>query len=96
MVKSSLGHVSEQLLKVKLEPPAEQRRIPKSVELHLGQSLYRGSNALHSSATGNEPMGAFLPFTFLTVGNAVFVLLHFVLKLGKLPFTGCPLSFQLG
>ena len=68
----------------------------KSVELHLGQSLYRGSNALHSSATGNEPMGAFLPFTFLTVGNAVFVLLHFVLKLGKLPFTGCPLSFQLG
>ena len=41
-------------------------------------------------------MGAFSPFAFLTISNAAFILLCFVLKLGKLPFTGCPLSFQLG
>ena len=68
----------------------------KSVELHLGQSLYRGSHTFHSGTTSDKPMGAFLPFTFLTVGNAVFVLLRFVLKLDKLPFTGSSLHFQLG
>ena len=67
----------------------------KSVELHLSQSLYRGSNALHSSATGNEPMGALSSFAFLTIGNPIFVLLHFVLKLGKLLLTGGPFGFQL-
>ena len=68
----------------------------KSVELHLGQSLYRGSNTLHSGTTGDEPMGALLPFAFLTVGNAVFVLLCLVLELNKLPFTGGTFVFQLG
>ena len=56
----------------------------KSVELHLRQSLYRGSNTLHSSATGDEPVRALPPFTFLAVGNPVFILLCLVLKLGKL------------
>ena len=68
----------------------------KSVELHLRQRLYRGSNTLHSSTTGDEPMGALSPFTFLTVGNPVFVLLHLVLKLNKLPFTRGSFGFQLG
>ena len=67
----------------------------KSVELHLGQSLYRGSHALYSSTTGDEPVSALLPFAFLTVGNPVFILLHLVLELDKLLFTGCPLGFQL-
>ena len=68
----------------------------KSVELHLRQYLHRGSNTLHSGSTGNEPMGALSPFALFTVGNPIFVLLHFVLKLNKLPFTGCPLGFQFG
>ena len=67
----------------------------KSVELHLRQYLHRGSNTLHSGSTGNEPMGSLSPFAFLTVGNPVFILLHLVLELDKLPFTGCPLGFQL-
>ena len=67
----------------------------KSVELHLRQNLHRGSHAFHSSATSDEPMGALSTFAFLTIGNAVFILLHFVLKLDKLPFAGCPLGFQL-
>ena len=68
----------------------------KSVELHLRQYLHRGSNTLHSGSTGNEPMGALSPFAFFTVGNPIFVLLHFVLKLGKLLLTGGPFGFQLG
>ena len=68
----------------------------KSVELHLRQYLHRGSNTLHSGSTGNEPMGALSPFTFLTVGNPVFILLHLVLKLNKLPFTRGSFGFQLG
>ena len=67
----------------------------KRVELHLGQSFHRGSYAFHGSATSDEPMGALSAFAFLTIGNAVFILLHFVLKLDKLPFAGCPLGFQL-
>ena len=68
----------------------------KSVELHLRQSFHRGSYAFHGSATSDEPMGALSPFTFFTVGNPIFVLLHFVLKLGKLLLTGGPFGFQLG
>ena len=68
----------------------------KSVELHLRQNLHRGSHALHSSATSDKPMGALSPFAFFTVGNPIFVLLHFVLKLGKLLLTGGSFSFQLG
>ena len=68
----------------------------KSVELHLRQYLHRGSNTLHSGSTGNEPVGALSPFAFLTIGNPVFILLHLVLKLNKLPFTGGPFRFQLG
>ena len=68
----------------------------KSVELHLGQSLYRGSHALHGSTTGDEPVRALSAFAFLTIGNPVFVLLHFVLKLSQLLLTGCLLGFQLG
>ena len=68
----------------------------KSVELHLRQSLYRRSHALHGGTTGNEPMGALASFAFLAVGNPVFVLLHFVLKLNKLPFTRGSFGFQLG
>ena len=68
----------------------------KSVELHFGQSLHRGSNTLHSGTTGDKPMGALSPFTFLAVGNAVFVLLHLVLELNELLLAGCPLGFQLG
>ena len=68
----------------------------KSVELHLRQYLHRGSNTLHSGSTGNEPMGALSPFIFLTVGNPVFILLHLVLKLNKLPFTRGSFGFQLG
>ena len=68
----------------------------KSVELHLGQSLYRGSHALHGGTTGDEPVSALSPFAFFTVGNPIFVLLHFVLKLGKLPFTRGSFGFQLG
>ena len=67
----------------------------KSVELHLRQNPHPGSYAFHSSATSDEPMGALLPFAFLTIGNAVFVLLHFVLKLNKLPFTRGSFGFQL-
>ena len=67
----------------------------KSVELHLRQYLHRGSNTLYNCATGDEPMGALSPFAFLTIGNAVFILLHFVLKLDKLPFTGGFLRFLL-
>ena len=68
----------------------------KSVELHLRQNLHPGSHALHSSATSDKPVGALSAFAFLAVGNPVFVLLHFVLKLNKLPFTGASLRFQLG
>ena len=68
----------------------------KSVELHLRQSLYRGSHALHSSATSDKPVGALSAFAFLAVGNPIFVLLHFVLKLDKLTFTSGTLRFQLG
>ena len=68
----------------------------KRVELHFRQSLHRGSHAFHSGTTGNEPMGALSAFAFLTVGNAVFVLLYLVLKLGKLLFAGGPFRFQLG
>ena len=68
----------------------------KSVELHLCQSLYRGGHTFHGGSTGDEPVRALSSFSFLAVGNAIFILLHFVLKLSKLPFTGCPLSFQLG
>ena len=68
----------------------------KSVELHLGQSLYRGSHALHSGTTGDEPVSALLPFAFLTVGNLVFILLHLVLKLNKPSFTRGSFGFQLG
>ena len=68
----------------------------KRVELHLGQSFHRGSYAFHGSATSDEPMGALSAFAFLAVGNAVFVLLYLVLKLGKLLFTGCSFGFQLG
>ena len=53
----------------------------KSVELHFRQSLYRGSHALYSGTTGDEPVSALLPFAFLTVGNPVFILLCLVLKL---------------
>ena len=70
-------------------------RFRKSIELHLGQNLCRGSNTLHGGTTGDEPVGALLPFAFLTVGNPIFVLLHFVLKLGKLLLTGGPFGFQL-
>ena len=68
----------------------------KSVELHLRQSLYGGSHALHGGTTGDEPVSALLPFAFFTVGNPIFVLLHFVLKLNKLPFTRGSFGFQLG
>ena len=68
----------------------------KSVELHFRQNLHRGSHAFHSSATSDEPMGALLPFAFLTIGNPVFALLHFVLELNKLPFTRGSFGFQLG
>ena len=68
----------------------------KSVELHLRQNLHRGSNALYSSTTSDEPMGALPPFAFLAVGNPVFILLHLVLELDKLPFTSGSLRFQLG
>ena len=68
----------------------------KSIELHLGQSLYRGSNALYSSTTSDKPMGALSPFAFLTVGNPVFILLYLVLELDKLPFTRGSFDFQLG
>ena len=68
----------------------------KSIELHLGQSLHRGSNALYSSTTGDKPMGSLSPFAFLTISNAVFVLLCLVLELNKLPFTGGTFVFQLG
>ena len=71
-------------------------RFRKSVELHFRQSLYRGSYALYSGTTGDEPVSALLPFAFLTVGNPVFILLHLVLKLNKLPFTGDTFVFQLG
>ena len=68
----------------------------KSVELHLRQSLYGGSHALHGGTTGDEPVSALLPFAFLTVGNPVFILLHLVLKLNKLSFTRGSFGFQLG
>ena len=68
----------------------------ESIELHLRQNLYRGSNTLHSGTTGDKSVRALSPFTFLAVGNAVFVLLHLVLELNELLFVGCPLSFQLG
>ena len=68
----------------------------KSVELHFRQNLHPGSHAFHSGTAGDEPVRALSSFSFLAVGNAIFILLHFVLKLSKLPFTGCPLSFQLG
>ena len=42
-------------------------RFCKSIELHLGQSLYRGSHALHSGTTGDEPVSALSPFAFFTV-----------------------------
>ena len=67
----------------------------KSVELHFGQSLYRGSHALHGGTTGDESVGALSPFAFLTVGNPVFILLHLVLELDKLLLTGGPFGFQL-
>ena len=68
----------------------------KSVELHFRQIFHSRSDTLHSGTTGDEPMGALSPFAFLTISNAVFILLCFVLKLDKLPFTGCPFGFQLG
>ena len=58
--------------------------------------MFKPSLALHSSAASDEPMGALSPFAFFTVGNPIFVLLHFVLKLGKLLLTGGPFVFQLG
>ena len=68
----------------------------KRVELHLRQNLHRGSHAFHSSATSDEPMGALSAFAFLAVGNPIFILLHLVLKLNKLPFTRGSFGFQLG
>ena len=68
----------------------------ESIELHLRQNLYRGSNTLHSGTTGDKSVRALSPFAFFTVGNPIFVLLHFVLKLGKLLLTGGPFGFQLG
>lgn len=71
-------------------------RFRKSVELYLSQNLHRGSHAFHSSATGDKSMRALPPFAFLTIGNAVFILLRLVLELSQLLLTGCPLGFQLG
>ena len=68
----------------------------KSVELHLRQSLYGGSHALHGGTTGDEPVSALLPFAFLTIGNPVLVLLHLVLELRQFLLAGGPLGFQLG
>ena len=68
----------------------------KSVELHFRQNLHPRSHAFHSGTTGDEPVSALSPFAFFTVGNPIFVLLHFVLKLGKLLLTGGPFGFQLG
>lgn len=68
----------------------------KSVELHFCQSLHGRSHAFHGGTTGDEPVGAFSAFAFLTVGNPVFLLLYLVLELDKLPFTGGFLRFQLG
>ena len=68
----------------------------KSVELHLRQNLHPGSHAFHGGTTGNEPVSTLSPFAFFTVGNPIFVLLHFVLKLSQLLLTGCLLGFQLG
>ena len=68
----------------------------KSIELHLRQIFHSRSDTLHSSTTGNEPVSALSPFAFLAVGNAVFVLLHLVLELGKLPFTDGTFGFQFG
>ena len=68
----------------------------KSVELHLGQSFHCGSNTLHGSATSDKSVRALSPFALLTIGNPVFVLLGFVLKLDKLLFAGGSFSFQFG
>ena len=82
--------------KQSLNPRQSKDGFCKSIELNLGQSFHRGSHALHGGTTSDEPVSAFLPFTFLTVGNPVFVLLHLVLKLNKLPFTRGSFGFQLG
>ena len=68
----------------------------KSVELHFRQNLHPGSHAFHSGTAGDEPVSTLSPFAFLTVGNPVFILLHLVLKLNKLPFTRGSFGFQLG
>ena len=67
----------------------------KSIALHLSQIFHSGSHALHGGTTGDEPVSALSPFAFLTVGNPVFILLHLVLKLNKLPFTGGTFVFQV-
>ena len=68
----------------------------KSIELHLGQSLYRRSNALHSGTTSDKSMSTLSPFAFLAVGNPVSILLYLVLELDKLPFTDGTFGFQFG
>ena len=68
----------------------------KSVELHFRQNLHRGSHAFHGGSTGDKSVRALSPFAFLAVGNTVFILLHLVLKLNKLPFTRGSFGFQLG
>ena len=82
------------------EQPLNLRQIKdgfrERVELHFRQSLHGRSYTLHGSATSDKPMGALSSFALLTVGNAVFVLLHLVLELGKLPFTDGTFGFQFG
>ena len=68
----------------------------KGIELHLRQIFHSGSHAFHGGTTGDKSVRTLSPFALLTVGNAVFILLHLVLELGKLPFTDGTLGFQFG
>ena len=67
----------------------------KGVELGFGQNLCQRLHAFDGRATGDEPVDPLAAVAFLVVAAAVFQLLLFVLKLGKLALLSGDFGFQL-
>ena len=67
----------------------------KGIKLSFGQSLCQRLHAFDGRAASNEAVRPLAAVAFLVVAAAVFQLLLFVLKLGKLAFLGGDLGFQL-
>ena len=68
----------------------------KGVKLGFGQNLCQRCDALNGCATGDKVVRPLAPITFFVVGDTVFKLLLFVLKLREPAFIFRFLCFQLG